>query len=61
MLKEVQPFREERWKLPHFSRSCWEIILKAAGQPLGYLKASGQFLKGAGKLLGNAQLPAVSL
>jgi hypothetical protein len=26
----------------------------------GYWKASGQFLMGIGKLLGNAQIPAVS-
>jgi hypothetical protein len=35
------------------SKSRWEI-------PKGYWKASGQFLKGIGKLLGNAQISAVS-
>jgi hypothetical protein len=28
--------------------------------PKGYWKASGQFLKGVGKPLGNAQIPAIS-
>ncbi len=32
--------------------SLWEM-------PKGYWKASGKFLKGIGKLLGNAQIPAV--
>jgi hypothetical protein len=50
--------------------SRWEMLLKAAGQPLStservlesrwempksYWKTSGQFLKGIGKPLGNAQ------
>jgi hypothetical protein len=33
---------------------------KPLGNPKGYWKASGQLLKDIGKLLGNAQIPAVS-
>jgi hypothetical protein len=55
--------------------SCWEMLLKAVEQPLGrakrvqesrwempkgYWAASGKFLKGVGKPLGNAQIPATS-
>ncbi len=55
--------------------SRWEILLKAVEQPLGtakrvyesrwempkgYWAASGKFLKGEGKTLGNAQIPATS-
>jgi hypothetical protein len=51
------------------------MLLKAIGQPLGiakkilescwempkcYCMAAGQFLKGRGKRLGNAQIPAIS-
>jgi hypothetical protein len=51
------------------------MLLKAVGQllgitkgvleirwemPKGYWKAAGQFLKGIGKLLGNAQISAVN-
>jgi hypothetical protein len=34
-------------------KSRWEM-------PKGYWAVSGKFLKGVGKLLGNAQLPATS-
>jgi hypothetical protein len=55
--------------------SLWEILLKVIGQPLGTAKrvmesrwempkgywiASRQFLEGIGKLLGNAQISAIS-
>jgi hypothetical protein len=39
--------------LSKVSESCWEM-------PKGYWRAYGQFLKGIGKPLGNAQIPAVS-
>jgi hypothetical protein len=57
------------------ANSRWEMLLKVIGQPLGTAKrlfkshwempkgywiASGQFLEGIGKTLGNAQIPAVS-
>ncbi len=57
------------------ANSCREMLLKFIGQPLGTAKrvlesrrempkgywiASGQFLDGIGKPLGNAQIPAVS-
>jgi hypothetical protein len=73
MLPETQPFRQKGWKLPVLASSCWEILLKAVGQPLGtakrvlescwempkgYWKASGQFLQGIGTPLGNSQIPA---
>jgi hypothetical protein len=56
------------------ANSRWEMLLKVIGQPLGtakrvqesrwempkgYWKASGQFLEGIGKPLGNAQIPAI--
>jgi hypothetical protein len=55
--------------------SHWEMLLKVIGQllgtskrvlescwemPKGYWTASGQFLEGIGKPLGNAQIPNVS-
>jgi hypothetical protein len=57
------------------ANSRWEMLLKVIGQPLGtakmvlesrwempkgYCIASGQFLEGIVKLLGNAQIPAIS-
>jgi hypothetical protein len=54
--------------------SCWKMLLMVVGQLLGtatkvlesqcempkaYWKASGQYLKGIGKPLGNAQMPNV--
>ncbi len=57
------------------ANSCWEMLLKVIGQllgtakrvlescwemPKGYWIASGQFLEGIGKPLGNAQIPAIS-
>jgi hypothetical protein len=57
------------------ANSRWEMLLKVTGQPLGTAKrvlesrsempkgywiASGQFLEGIGKPLGNAQIPAIS-
>ncbi len=57
------------------ANSRWEMLLKVIWQPLGTAKrvlesgwempkgywiAFGQFLEGIGKLLGNAQIPAIS-
>jgi hypothetical protein len=57
------------------ANSRWEMFLKVIGQPLGTAKrvlesrwempkgywiASEQFLEDIGKLLGNAQIPAIS-
>ncbi len=72
----MRPFREKGWKLPHFGpKPLGNALKKAVGQPLntakrvknsrwempkGYWAASGKFLKGIGKPLGNAQLPATS-
>jgi hypothetical protein len=57
------------------ANSRWEILLKAVEQPLGtarrllesrweipkgYWAASGKFLKGIEKPLGNAQIPAIN-
>jgi hypothetical protein len=57
------------------ANSCWEMVLKAIGQPLGtvnseqesrwempkgYWIASGQFLEGTGTPLGNAQISIFS-
>jgi hypothetical protein len=57
------------------ANSRWEMLLKVIGQslgtaervlksrwkmPKGYWIASGQFLEGVGKPLGNSQIPAIS-
>jgi hypothetical protein len=75
MLTEMRPFRKRDGNGLVFANSRWEMLLKAVGQPLGsanriqescwemprgYWKISEQFLKGIGKLLGNAPIPAVS-
>jgi hypothetical protein len=76
MLTETLPFREKRDRNCHvLADSRWEILLKAVEQPLGtakrvleirwempkgYWPAYGKFLKGIGKPLGNAQIPATS-
>jgi hypothetical protein len=75
MLTEMRPFREKVWNCHGLAESRWEMLLQAVGQPLGtgkrvkerrwempkgYWKASGQFLKGIGKPLGNVQIPPFS-
>jgi hypothetical protein len=54
MLTETRFFREKGWKLRCFSRQPLVKALK------GYGKASGIFLMGIEKPLGNAQIPAAS-
>jgi hypothetical protein len=54
MLTETRFFREKGWKLQCFSRQPLRNALK------GYWTASGNFLMGIEKPLGNAQIPAAS-
>jgi hypothetical protein len=71
----MRPFRKRDGNCHALADSCWEMLLKAVGQPLGttkrvleshweipkgYWATSGKFLKGIGKPLGNAQTPATS-
>jgi hypothetical protein len=71
----MRPFRKMDRNFYVFANSCWEMLLKVIGQPLGTAKrvkkshwempkdywiAFGQSLEGIGKPLGNAHIPAVS-
>jgi hypothetical protein len=52
MLIEMRPFGEKERKLPSICQQQLENVQR--------LLASWEFLKGIGKLLGNAQIPAGS-
>jgi hypothetical protein len=71
MLTETWPFREKDGNCHILANNCWELFLKAVGQPLGtakrvkenrwemhrgYWKDSGQFLKDIGQPPGNARI-----